>query len=583
MGPSLWTRFEAEMDREAATDCTWLWLDGLPEGLDDDGLEDALMGRAALAPTLAGALRAAGLAAWANRVDAMSRDDEGLQAVLGRALLFQAGLRFATSTTGEDLLTVAKAAFDRLRHTEHRPGQALAPFLAEDPGARSRLEAALDRRAHEVGTHPDRLAMHARRRELDPVKATTQNLWSSPYGQALALYPWAYEALRVDPEAYTRRLHALPIGVAHSSVGFAKDLELSELAALVRATPAAFCRTGVPVASGATYALLERVHVELGNSETSGGVPEVDVILDAVLSRPDAVWLARSWTQRLLWEVSHHAGVGAAAWPRRLFDALTERLVPWSANESLAWVRSEDMDLWQVDRVLVEVAILLNNDARPAAAELLSRAIKEGLVTDTGRERALNGGAFEANLVGLALGPADLAAWFKTLWEKTYAQRERCRIGPHQKIDPSARAALAWGLAGLNCAEEGHAAAWDEIFLALREVYLLDHSFTFIGETGGSIFRLAAALCTALVKRHAIPADRLESFVALVLEPTMNFAGYMAMIFEQDEALALTAARGLGRAGVRWALEKGLLNDEAARAKIRPEMLSRVEALAHRL
>lgn len=72
---------------------------------------------------------------------------------------------------------------------------------------------------------------------------------------------------------------------------------------------------------------------------------------------------------------------------------------------------------------------------------------------------------------------------------RPYAARERGRIGAHYKIDDTARVTLAWGLCAANAMSEGRASIWAEILLALREVALMDPSFSRVGRIGEAIHR----------------------------------------------------------------------------------------------
>ncbi len=582
-GPSIWDRFEAEPGHDAAVECARLWLDNLPSGLGPDDLDAAVAGRGSVSPTLAAQLRKAGLNRWAEIVDAQALDEESLEATLAKSLLFRAGLGVAASCTGDDFLDIAKAAFDQLRYSEHSAPEGLAEFLSEDPKARARFEAALAGLIDEGRTDPNRLAWRPRLRELEPLPPTTQNLWSSAYAQALIRHSWAYAALRVDPAAFTRLLHAMPIGLAHTTVMFSSDLELEELAKLIRAAPSAFSDEGAPAASGALYALLEGAHQRLAKVEDGEIGQSVGVLVDAVLSRDDAPWLGRAWGQRVLWEVSHRNLTRKETWPGLLFNALTKRLEPLPEEDSRAWIRAERLDLWQVDRVLVEAAILLDHDRLADGPRLLGWALAEGRATVTGRERALDPASFEADLVRQVFVGRELHIWFERVWTAGYAQRERYRIGAYRAVDDTARASLCWALAALNAEGPGRSEAWDAIFLALREIYLLDESYNWIGEVGPAIFRFAAILCTALAKRGELGPDRLVAFLELVVEPTLQFGSFIAVMVQQDEAPILSAAMALVPGQVKWALESGVLAVPPAKSQLTAEALERVKAFAANL
>jgi hypothetical protein len=583
MGSSLWDRFEAEADHDGAVGLTRQWLEALPPGIGPDDLHQAMIGQGAASATLSAVLRSAGFARWADIVASMVGDD-GLNGVLGKALLFRAGVQVVGSSERVDFLDIAKAAFDPLLHSEYGAAVDLAECFASDPEARARLEATLVCLIHEGKTYPNRLAWHPRPGEFEPVLPTTQNLWSSAYSTAMVRHEWAYAALRVDPVAYTRLLHALPVGLAHTTAMLSHDFALHELATLVGAAPSAFIGEGAPVASGALYALLERAHQTLANMDQASLAPSVAALVDAVLSRADAPWLGRAWGQRVLWEVSHHNATRLQTWPGLLFDALTARLEPLAAAESQSWIKDERLDLWRVDRVIVEAAILLDHDQRAEVPGMLEWALAEGLIGATGRERALNPSYFEANLLAQVFAGEDLALWFERVWLTGYPERERHRIGAYRKIDDTARSTLCWGLAALNRKDgQGHPNAWDVIFQALREMYLLDERYNWIGELGPSIFRFAAALCTAMVERGELAPDRLLAFLDLTVGPTVQFGGFIAVMIQQDEAATLAAVMASSPGRVQWALERGVLAVPSSKSQLTAEALDRIKAFSSKL
>lgn len=577
---SLQDRVEAEPCHAEAVDRTRFWLEGQAAGFEPDELHKAIVGQGAESPTLATELLNAGLPRWAEIAASMESDDSP-DAILGKILLFRAGVQIVRTSDRADFLDLAKAALDPLFHSEDYAAAELMECLASDQKARLRLEAALLQLIHEGKTDPNRLAWRPRPHELDPVPATTQNLWSSAYATAMVRHGWAYAALRGDPSAYTRLLDALPVGLAHTTVMLSRDFALEELANLVRAAPEAFTGDGGPMASGVLYALLERAHQTLAKSEPAGLGPSVSMLVDAVLSRTDAPWLGRAWGQRVLWEASHHNATRSQTWPGLVLDALTARLVPLAEAESQAWIKSERLDLWRVDRVLLEAAILLDHNRRPEAPALLEWALAEGLVSATGRERALAPNSVEANLLAQIFANEDLSVWFEHVWIAGYGGRERHRIGAYRKIDDTARSTLCWGLSALNREDiQDRAKAWDSIFNALRENYLLDESYNWIGELGPQIYRFAAALCTAMVKRGDLPPDRLATFLDLVTEPTVHFGGILVMMIQQDEAAAFAASSALAPSRVRWALERGVLGVPAAKSQLTAEGLASLKSFS---
>ena len=454
-GPSVWDCLEAESGYALAVECARRWLEQLPLNLSADALDAVMAGKGAVTSKLADALRGAGLDRWAALAELQGAAEENPEGLLAKALLFQAGLGFLTSSPREDFLDVAKAAFDQLRYSERDASDELAAALADNPAARVRLETVLADLIEAGRTDPNRLAWRPRPRELDPVPPTTQNLWSRAYSTAMIRHAWAFGALRVDPAAYTRLLHTLPVGLAHTTILLSDALDLDGTTQLVRVAPSAFSAGGAPAASGLLYALLERAHQQLAKVEGDGTDQAVNDLVEAVLARSDGAWLGRTWCQRVLWEVSHRDRTKAQTWPGLVFNALTKRLEPLPLESSHAWICAEMLDLWQVDRVIVEVAVLLDHDRRAEAPSLLEWALAENRVTSTGRDRALDPLSFEANLIRQVFAGEDLRAWFEKIWTAGYARRERNRIGAYRAIDDTARAGLCWGLAGLNAQGPG--------------------------------------------------------------------------------------------------------------------------------
>lgn len=583
LDPTIWTRLEAEPGHWTAVEVTRAWLEALPPGLASDALDDAVYGRGSIVPRLDSALDAAGQYRWSKVIQALSCEAGDLDEALGKAVLFRAGLAFMLSSRRDDLLEVARASFEPYRYSEHIFSVHLGALLAADGAAKARLVTRLATLIQEGQTNPERLARRSRERELEPVPATTQLLWSNVYSQATLRHGWAYDALRAEPKAYASLLAALPVGLAHTTVSFTRDLKLDEISRLLCAAPPAFSRTGAPVSSGAVYALLEAAHYELANLAVGELERRLSGLIDAVMSRSDARWMARSWCQRLLWELSHRRVRQAATWPLLLFNALIARLKPLPEAQRNAWIAAENLDLWQVDRVLVEAAILIGHDKQKLVSNLLEWALSANLVTAHDRRKALEPNSFEANLIAQAFAGIDLRAWFGRVWAAGYPRRERCRVGSYRKIDDTARASIIWALAALNTADPDQAAAWDDIFLALREMCLLDQSFCWIGEDGGAAFRFAAALATALVAKDAIGMDRLTAFLDLVAAPTAAFAGCIVLMAQQSEHIALAAAKTLPDRRVAWALETGVLAGVPGKSGLNLDALERVKSFAAQL
>lgn len=582
LGPTIWDRLEAEPGHQSAVDVARDWLDALPSGLAADALDDAVHGRGAGAPTLASALAVAGLDRWAVVVGALARGAGDLDEALARAVLFRAGLALVRSGTRDDLLEIARASYEPYRHSEHIFSAHLARLLATDAPAKNKLEKRLAALIRDAQGHPERLAWRPREGELEPVPATTQLLWSSAYSQAMLRHGWAYEALRADPKAYTRLLAALPAGLAHTTVNFARDLGIEEICCLLRAAPAAF-KAGKPISTGLVYALLERAQQDLAKLDKAQISAAIDSLVTAVLTRRDARWMARSWCQRVLWEVSHWRIAKTAEWPLPLFNALTAKLKPLPEAQSRAWIEAEQLDLWQVDRVLVETAILLDHGGHKGAPDLLAWALSTNRISATGRQRALEPNTFESNLIAQAFEGADLRGWFEAVWEAGYPSRERHRTTPHRKIDDTARSSIIWALAALNTAPSDRAGTWEAVFVALREMYLLDQDYNWFGDDGAAAFRFAGALCTAFVAKGALELDRLTAFLDLVAAPTPTFAGCIAMMAQQDEQTALAGAKTLADRRVAWALESGVLAMHSGKAELNPDALARVKAFAAQL
>jgi hypothetical protein len=583
-GPDLWTCFEAQSDHDSAVASTTTWLESLPVGLSGDVLEESLAADAEGGRGLADTLRRAGLDVWAARIVAAGADKPSLAACLGNALIFRAGLRFAIGSDRDDLLEVSGAALRTLRHTEHSASAMFGAMLVADDAGVGRLERALDQIAANAQTAPDRLAWSGRPSELAPVAPTTQLLWSTFHGHALPHHFWAYDALRAIPAAYGRRLHALPVGLAHTIVDLARDMSVEELTAIIVAAPPAFSPEGRPIASGALYALLEKTQRALNDAERVGDTANGQRVIDAVVSREDGPWLGRTWHQRLQWALAHRSASLEREWPAQALAALSDRLAPLVEDEGQAWIHAEALDSWRGDRVLVEASIHLAHHDGRAAAELLAWSLRENVVTSTGRDPALNTGSWESNVIQNALAAVELGPWFTEVWTNGYARRERARIGSHHRVgEETARVALAWGLCAANGNFEGRRPPWPEIAAALREVRLMDPHFTLFGDFGSRILRYASALCVALIKRGELTVQDQADLLDLLIEPTSDFGGWLWMMIEQDEPLTRSAASIVGKERVRRALEMGVLRAGTAQPKLAAEVMSRITEFAQTL
>ena len=572
LGAPVWAAFEAELDHEDAVALTATWLEQALAGL-----------RVEAVPGLADALRSGGLPSWGDLIDALPVTPTDDNVGLGRGLLLRAGLRFAVTSTRADLLDVVDGVLGAIEPVEHSAGEMLGAMLATDLGAVERLEAALDHLARNAETAPEALSRHARPGALAPMAPTTQLLWSTFHRGGFPRHGWAYEALQAVPEAFGRRLHALPVGMAHAVVAFSSRLTMERLVAIIAAAPSAFSSEGEPIASGALYALLEKVHEVFNSAEPTGQELDGQTIVEAVASRADAAWIGRMWLQRIQWELSRRGGQESRAWPRRLIGALSSRLAPLEEAQSRAWIQAEHLDSWRGGRVLVEASIALHHDDQKAAGVVVIWALRENVVTPTGREAALNTGSWESMIVQNALAMADLGVVFGALWQDGYLRRERARVTRVDRTDDGARITLAWGLCAVNQIIEGRASPWPQIADALREVRLQDPHFTMFGDLGSQILRYAAALCTSLVRRGELAIDDLSDLLDLVIEPTSDFVEWMSMMIEQDEDAARAAIRAVDAQRVRQALEMGLGRAGASSPQLAPAFVAKMTAFAQTL
>jgi hypothetical protein len=231
-----------------------------------------------------------------------------------------------------------------------------------------------------------------------------------------------------------------------------------------------------------------------------------------------------------------------------LLVQLSGRITPLGET-AFDWVRQEE-PLWGVDRVLCEASILEAHGDASGAAEILAGAVRQGLVSATGRPAGLVTTSPEAIVVARVLSQlADMTKWFGALWRDTYELREQLSYPAHRGLDNPAYPVIAWGLIGLNSSQATRvdtAEFWRTIGSAVFETQRIDPN---------------ANLFNGAMPPITLPLNYLADFLADQLEPTAEYAR-LWQVTRSEASDATTLARALGRrshvaSGVRsWARAK---------------------------
>jgi|GEM_PF-4411607 len=431
---------------------------------------------------------------------------------------------------------------------------------------------------------------------LARLRTRLQILWNSPFNERLRRYAeatatrplksrdlwpqsgmpvgdgWAhYVAATLWPDRYMEMLASFPSPFQHGFGDLLSLIDLDLVASLVRASPRVFSIDGEPLGPVVVFALLDAVETQFAAIDVHEVVSaEIGFggILDCVFSRGDGDWIGRAWLQQIIWRATPRragrAEVNVSA-QRGLRDTLLVQLSGRIAPLGEAvfdWVRQED-PLWAVDRVLSEASILeAHGDAR-AAAEILTEAVRKGLVTATGRSAGLVGSSPEATIVARVVSHVpDMKQWFETLWRDTYELREHLSYQAHRDLDNPAYPALAWSLIGLNSSQTtpvDTAGFWRAIAAAVFETQCIDPNASLFNGAMPPITRVTVQLGAALVEHGILPIRDFAAFLADQLEPTAEHARLWQIArSEASDTAALAAGRLVGTVLLRQALKAGL-------------------------
>lgn len=415
----------------------------------------------------------------------------------------------------------------------------------------------------------ERLRRYAEAAATRPL--TSRDLWPGHDGMPVG-DGWAHRvAATLWPGRYMEMLASFPTQFQHGFGDPLSPLGLDLVASLVCSSPGVFSNDGAPLGPVVVFALLDAVETKFATIDVQDmAVAEIGLysVLDSVFSRSDGHWIGRAWLQQIISrDTPRRAGraqVNVSA-QRALRDLLltqlSSRIRPLGAA-ALDWVRQED-PLWIVDRVLSEASILEVHGDATAAAEILAGAVRQGLVSATGRPAGLVTGSPEATVVARVLSSLpDMKQWFETLWRDTYELREHLSYPAHRGLDNPAYPALAWGLIGLNSSQAtrvDRAGLWRAIGVAVFETQRIDPNASLFNGALPPITRVTVQLGAALAESGVLPTCDFAAFLADQLEPTEEHARlwHIARSVASD-AMTLDAGRLVGGSLLRQALAAGL-------------------------
>jgi len=432
---------------------------------------------------------------------------------------------------------------------------------------------------------------------LTRLQTRLQELWDSPFNERLRRYAeatvgrpltsrdlwprhdgmplgdgWAHRvAANLWPEGYMAMLASFPAPFQH---GFGDPLsppDLDLIASLIRASPEVFSGEGTPLGPVVVFVLLEAVEAHLASiavRDMAAAEAGLGRVVDAVLSRADGDWIGRAWLQQIIWrDTPRRAGRAQAdvAAQRALRDVLLIRLsaqITPLGEAAFDWIRREE-PLWAVHRILSEASILEAHGDAVAAAEVLASAVRQGLVTATGRPAGLVTHSPEATVVARVLSRLpDLTLWFETLWQDTYEVREALSYPTQRSLDNPAYPALAWGLVGLNSSagsSVNNARLWRAIADAVFDTQRTDPNASLFNGAMPPITRVTVQLGAALADRGVVPVGDLAHFMADQLDPTTEHARLWQIARSAaSDAVTLAVGRGVSAPLLRQALETTL-------------------------
>jgi hypothetical protein len=379
--------------------------------------------------------------------------------------------------------------------------------LAEAPGSAHALAGLLRARVNDFTAAPRRMA-HVHGVSTCGLAETHRrsprllDAWGEiPVGGLLELStPEAYDMLRRrDPQLYLEIIEGFPHPEPARQALAAAQLEAhsAELCQLLRVAPLAFSEDGTWIVAAKTPFLLLGVavesirHVALPPQDGRGSQGETDAVvgqvLDALMSRPDAIHLGYAWAERLIHE-GHRSGRRrnpdvSAGEVASLIASVLSRLaasLPVLADP-VAWVGQAE-ELWRRERALAVLAVMVCGEVpRGGAGEFMARAARNGQLETTGVGEALAEDASVECWVAsnAVVGLPDPAAWFRDAWRILAPVRDRARhlVLNRGTVGHGGHVLAVWGLCGLMHLPDGSPKAkalWAAIETAVRESRLTD-------------------------------------------------------------------------------------------------------------
>lgn len=455
---------------------------------------------------------------------------------------------------------------------------------------RARLQAIYDSRYFE------RLRGYVADRGSPPLG--TRDLWPG-HGDMPMGDTWAHRlAAGRWPAEYMRMMATFPAPFQSAAAQVFDGADADLVSTLIAASPPIYGPDGTPAGPVTLFSVIFDLEARLTKAALTDPAwvqTEATSVIEAFIARPDGVWFMRAWLQQLIWRgPSRQAGRSDAEMSARqeFRDWLIESLshsIPPLADCAFAWVRAE-MPLGMVYRVLAEASIVRAHGNAAAAADILARSIRDGLVAATGRNEGLQTASPEAVVVAKVLAELDdPQAWFETLWRDTYGLREHVSFYAHRNFDNPAYAALTWALSGVNVSAArttttttttDTASFWRAIAARLFETQLIDPNAEIWNGVVPTLCRVAVQLGAAFVEEGLLDAESLAQFMRDQLDPDPEHARLWVIVRSvMSDANALAIARHVGATEVRTALElaldeegtrrRDLTLDAAAQAELR--------------
>lgn len=579
----------AEPDGEAAlaVALTWLSASPWPRAILPGHIK--IGSYADYARSLRDALAAKGLGDWAERFASFAGDPEGGGSPwtdpLVVALLDEAGLQVAAQATHPQLFAAVDDVWEMSSTQAGTPVEILIARLTDAPDEHP-LVAQLASRIAEISFLPPIRLGEKRGSQL-----RTRDLWPGPNEFPIDRR-WAFRVVsRLWPQRFMGMLDGTPAMLAHASVMACGPFDLVALENLLDDHNVPRGAVSCQPTSPAVFALLAEVAPLvaelLGTSGKPAATAAVQSLLARLSARSDWPWLSRAWLQQLIWHGSDRLPRRlreGSDWPaarRLLIDELAASAPAISAGVQ-DWIMEEE-ELWRVDRVLAETAILTARGAHVEAGKLLSNGIVTRQVTQTARDQAIWTGRPEANIVGTAIANvADPVAWFTQLWEQTYEARERAWFSHTDSYESPADPALAWGLTGLNSlANRGvQNAYWQAMSEALVERIVTDPRGDVPSDLRDIIYRAAVFVGTKLHLGGVIALDDLARIVGPLIQPTSGFLRIVGTILAADgEGLIPDLSRTAGCQAFTASLSRVLAVDSGPGDQITPELIASLRAL----